>query len=55
MLILKRLFLLLFPYWKTLIISAVLLVARAGLELVPPLFQKEIIVLDSGCIVETGS
>ena len=41
--ILKRLFLLLIPYWKTLIISAVLLIGRAGLELVPPLFQKEII------------
>ena len=41
--ILKRLFLLLAPYWKTLIISALLLVGRAGLELVPPLFQKEII------------
>ncbi|NNL77624.1 MAG: ABC transporter ATP-binding protein [Desulfobacterales bacterium] len=43
MIILKRLFLLLAPYWKTLIISALLLVARAGLELVPPLFQKEIV------------
>jgi ABC-type multidrug transport system fused ATPase/permease subunit len=31
------------PYWKTIIISAVLLVARAGLELVPPLFQKSIV------------
>ncbi|MGD9192926.1 MAG: ABC transporter transmembrane domain-containing protein, partial [Desulfobacterales bacterium] len=41
--ILKRLFLLLTPYWKTLILSAVLLIGRAGLELVPPLFQKEII------------
>ncbi len=41
--ILKRLFLLLAPYWKTIIISAVLLVARAGLELVPPLFQKSIV------------
>ena len=41
--ILKRLFLLLAPYWKTIIISAVLLVGRAGLELVPPLFQREII------------
>ncbi|UCD80165.1 MAG: ABC transporter ATP-binding protein [Desulfobacterales bacterium] len=41
--ILKRLFLLLAPYWKTIIISAILLVGRAGLELVPPLFQKEII------------
>ena len=41
--ILKRLFLLLSPYWKTIIISAVLLVGRAGLELVPPLFQKSIV------------
>ena len=41
--ILRRLFLLLTPYWKTLILSALLLVGRAGLELVPPLFQKEII------------
>jgi ABC-type multidrug transport system fused ATPase/permease subunit len=41
--ILKRLFFLLIPYWKTLTISAVLLIGRAGLELVPPLFQKEII------------
>ena len=41
--ILRRLFLLLTPYWKTLILSAFLLVGRAGLELVPPLFQKEII------------
>jgi len=43
MIILRRLFLLLTPYWKTLILSATLLVGRAGLELVPPLFQKEII------------
>ena len=41
--ILKRLFLLLSPYWKTIIISALLLVGRAALELVPPLFQREII------------
>ncbi len=41
--ILKRLFLLLTLYWKTLIISALLLVGRAGLELVPPFFQREII------------
>ena len=33
--ILKRLFLLLTPYWETLILSALLLVGRAGLELVP--------------------
>jgi ABC-type multidrug transport system fused ATPase/permease subunit len=41
--VLKRLFLLLAPYRKTIIISAVLLVGRAGLELVPPLFQKSIV------------
>ena len=41
--VLKRLFLLLTPYWKTIIISALLLVGRAGLELLPPLFQREII------------
>ena len=41
--ILKRLFLLLAPYWKTIIISAGLLIGRAGLELVPPLFQKSIV------------
>jgi subfamily B ATP-binding cassette protein MsbA len=41
--ILRRLFLLLTPYWKALILSAALLVGRAGLELVPPLFHKEII------------
>ena len=41
--ILKRLFKLLSPYWKTIIISALLLICRAGLELVPPLFQREII------------
>ncbi len=41
--ILKRLFKLLSPYWKTIIISALLLIGRAGLELVPPLFQREII------------
>ena len=41
--ILKRLFLLLAPYWKTIIISCGLLIGRAGLELVPPLFQKSIV------------
>jgi ABC-type multidrug transport system fused ATPase/permease subunit len=41
--ILIRLFLLLTPYWKTLILSALLLIGRAGLELVPPLFHREII------------
>ena len=41
--ILKRLFGFLTPYWKTLLLSAVLLLARAGFELVPPLFQKAIV------------
>lgn len=41
--ILRRLFLLLTPYWKTLIISALLLIGRAAFELMPPLFQKAII------------
>ncbi len=41
--VLNRLFRLLTPYWKTISISAILLVGRAGLELIPPLFQKEII------------
>jgi ABC-type multidrug transport system fused ATPase/permease subunit len=41
--VLRRLFQLLVPYWKTIIISALLLIGRAGLELVPPLFQREII------------
>ena len=40
---LKRLFLFLTPYWKTLLVSAILLLGRAGMELVPPLFQKAII------------
>ena len=41
--ILKRLFGYVRPYWKILILSAVLLVGRAGMELVPPLFQKAIV------------
>ena len=40
---LKRLFLFLTPYWKTLLVSAILLLGRAGMELVLPLFQKAII------------
>jgi subfamily B ATP-binding cassette protein MsbA len=40
---LKRLFAFLSPYWKTLLVSSVLLLARAGAELVPPLFQKAIV------------
>jgi ABC-type multidrug transport system fused ATPase/permease subunit len=41
--VLKRLFLFVTPYWKTLLIDAVWLVGRTGLELVPPLFQKAIV------------
>ena len=40
---LKRLFQFLTPYWKALLVSAVLLLGRASLELVPPLFQKAIV------------
>jgi len=41
--VLKRLFGYVTPYWKILALNAVLLVGRAGIELVPPLFQKEIV------------
>jgi ABC-type multidrug transport system fused ATPase/permease subunit len=41
--VLKRLFLFLTPYTRTLIVSALLLIGRAGLELVPPLFQRSIV------------
>lgn len=40
---LKRLSLFLVPYWKTLLISALLLLGRAGMDLAPPLFQKAIV------------
>ncbi len=40
---LKRLFRFLIPYWPTLLLSGILLVARAGIELVPPLFQRAIV------------
>jgi ABC-type multidrug transport system fused ATPase/permease subunit len=43
MLILKRLFGYVTPYWKILLLNAVLLVGRAGVELVPPLFQRAIV------------
>jgi ABC-type multidrug transport system fused ATPase/permease subunit len=41
--VLKRLFRLLMPYWRVVTLSAVLLLARAGMELVPPLFQRAIV------------
>lgn len=40
---LKRLFLFLTPYWKILTVSACLLLGRAAIELIPPLFQRTII------------
>ena len=40
---LKRLFLFFVPYWKTIVVSLVLILGRAGLELVPPLIQRELI------------
>jgi subfamily B ATP-binding cassette protein MsbA len=40
---LRRLFRFLGPYWKTLLVSAFLLIGRAGLDLVPPLFQRQIV------------
>jgi subfamily B ATP-binding cassette protein MsbA len=40
---LKRLFRFLGPYWKTLLVSAVLLIGRAGIDLIPPLFQRQIV------------
>ena len=41
--ILKRLFSYLKPYWKQLILIAVLLLLWTGLELLPPLFQRAIV------------
>ncbi len=41
--VLKRLFLFLTPYWKILALNGFLLVGRAGMELVPPLFQRAIV------------
>ena len=41
--VIKRLFSFLKPYWRTLLVSSLLLLGRAGMELVPPLFQAAII------------
>ena len=41
--VLKRLFLFLKPYWKTLLLSIILLLATSLIDLVPPLFQKQIV------------
>jgi subfamily B ATP-binding cassette protein MsbA len=40
---LKRLFRFLGPYWRTMLVSAVLLIGRAGIDLIPPLFQRQIV------------
>jgi subfamily B ATP-binding cassette protein MsbA len=40
---LRRLFRFLAPYWKTLLVSAFLLIGRAGIDLIPPLFQRQIV------------
>ena len=41
--VLKRLFTYVRPYWKTLLVTALLLVLHTGLNLIPPLFQREIV------------
>ena len=41
--ILKRLFFFLIPYWKTLLINALLLLGVTALDLTPPLFQRAIV------------
>jgi ABC-type multidrug transport system fused ATPase/permease subunit len=48
--------LLLVPYWRTLVVSGVLLLARTGLELVPPLFQMAIVdeVIEAGDLSQLG-
>ncbi len=41
--VLKRLLTYVRPYWKTLLVTGVLLLLRTGLNLLPPLFQREIV------------
>ena len=41
--ILKRLFNYVRPYWKTLLVTSVLMTLRSGLALIPPLFHREIV------------
>jgi ABC-type multidrug transport system fused ATPase/permease subunit len=41
--VLKRLVVALRPYWPTLVLIAVVLLAQAGVELLPPLFQQRIV------------
>ena len=48
--VLTRLFRYLTPYWKTLVLSIILLLAHSAVDLVPPLFQRQIV----GGVIETG-
>ncbi len=41
--VLKRLFSYVRPYWKTLVVVALLLLLRTGLNLLPPLIQKQVV------------
>ncbi len=54
---LKRLLFFFLPYWKAVLASTALIIARAGAELVPPLFQREIIdrVIAAGDLRRIGS
>ncbi len=40
---LKRLFGYLGPYWRPLLVTAILLLLQTGLSLLPPLFQRQIV------------
>ena len=53
---LKRLFLFLRPYWKTLLLNAVLMLLLTGLGLAPPLFQRAIVdeVIGTGDLSSLG-
>ena len=54
--VLKRLFRFLRPYWRTLLVSSVLLLGRSLLELVPPLFQRAIVdeIIGAGDLARLG-
>ena len=53
---LKRLFAFLIPYWKTLLLSAVLILILTILGLLPPLFQRQIVdeVIGTGDLSKLG-
>ena len=54
--VLKRLVLSLRSYWRTLLLIVVILFAQAGVELLPPLFQKQIVdgVIEGGDLSQLG-